>query len=315
MKITILDGATIGSDINLDELKKFGEVEFYETTFPTETKNRISDSEIIITNKVVINEPEFEVAKKLQLVCVAATGYNNINIDAAKKHNVVVANVKGYSTESVAQHVFANILAFSNSVIDFNNQIKHNFWQQSPIFTSLSFPVAELSGKNLGIIGYGSIGKRVAEIAKVFGMNILISARKNSTKIDLERLDFEEVVKKSDFLTIHCPLTKETENLIAEKEFNMMKKSAIIVNTARGGIVNEKDLFYALKNKQIRGAVVDVISKEPPSDGNILFNAPNILITPHIAWTSFEARKKLVAGIISNIEDFLAGNIDKIKIG
>ena len=309
MKITILDGATIGSDISLSKLEKFGEIEFYETTTSLQTVERIANSEIIITNKVVIGEQEFEVAKNLKLICVAATGYNNINIEAAKKHNVIVANVKGYSTESVAQHVFAHILTFSNSLIEFQNQIKQNYWQQSPTFTSLSFPISELSGKNLGIIGYGTIGKRVAEIGKAFGMKILISNRKIIPKNDMKRTDFKEVLQKSDYISIHCPLTKNTKDLITTNEFALMKPTAILINTARGGIVNEKDLFLALKDKVIRGAIVDVITKEPPTEGNILFNAPNILITPHIAWTSVEARQRLVKGIVENIELFLAGKI------
>ena len=258
---------------------------------------------------MIINEPEFKVAKNLKLICVAATGYNNIDIEAAKKHNVTVANVKGYSTESVAQYVFAHILAFSNSLIDFQNQIKLNYWQQSQIFTSLTFPISELLGKNLGIIGYGTIGKRVIELGKAFGMNILIANRKNNPKQSIDRTDFNEVLQKSDFLSIHCPLNDDTENLISSKEFELMKNSAILINTARGGIVNEQNLFSALKYDQIRGAIVDVITKEPPSEGNILFNAPNILLTPHIAWTSVEARNKLVDGIIKNIELFTSNEL------
>jgi glycerate dehydrogenase len=309
MKITILDGATIGSDISLSELEKLGKIDFFETTTSQQTADRITNSEIIITNKVVIDEQEFEVAKNLKLICVAATGYNNINVEAAKKHNVIIANVKGYSTESVAQHVFAHILTFSNSLLDFQTQIKQNYWQQSLTFTSLSFPISELSGKSLGIIGYGTIGKRVAQIGKIFGMNVLISNRKTNSKQESKRTDFEDVLRKSDYISIHCPLNEDTRDLITTNEFAMMKPTAILINTARGGIVNEKDLFFALKNKNIRGAIVDVITKEPPDEGNILFNAPNILLTPHIAWTSIEARQRLVKGIVENIELFLARKI------
>ena len=306
MKITILDGATIGSDISLESLNKFGELEFYKTTFPNQTTERIKDSDIIITNKVEIDQQNISVAKKLKLICVAATGYNNIDVESAKKHNIVVANVKGYSTESVAQYVFAHILAFNNSLLDFQKQSKQNYWQQSSIFTSLSFPISELLGKNLGIIGYGNIGKRVAEIAKAFGMNILVANRRSNPKNNPEKVDFERVMRESDFISIHCPLNNETENLIAASEFSMMKSTAVLINAGRGGIVNEQNLFTALNNKIIRGAIVDVLSKEPPTKGNILFNAPNIIITPHIAWTSIEARQELVNGIVKNIELFLA---------
>ncbi len=314
MKITILDGATLGKDVKLDVIKKFGTVTFYETTKRNETVERIANADVIITNKVIIDYPEFEAAKNLKLICVAATGYNNINVCLAKKYNTVVCNVKAYSTESVAQHVFAYILAFSNSIIPFHNYIKSNYWQNSQIFTCLDFPFFELKGKNLGIIGYGTIGKRVAEIAKAFGMNILISKRKNDTSENNERLNFVDVLKESDFLTIHCPLNQDTENLITIEELKMMKKSAFLLNIARGGIVNEQDLYIALNQNIISGAAVDVLTKEPPKDGNILFNAPNIFITPHIAWTSKEARQKLVDGIAKNIQFFIDGRISDINL-
>lgn len=314
MKITILDRATIGTDIKVSQLLKYGEVVTFDVTKPDKTIERITNSDIVITNKVVIGENELKAARNLKLICVAATGYNNIDVATANEYGVIVTNVKGYSTESVAQYVFSHILAFSNSIFEFQNQIKQNYWQKSSIFTSLDFPINELSGKNIGIIGYGNIGKRVAEIAKVFGMKILISKRKNDKQENAERVDFETVLKESDFLSIHCPLNEETKNLITEKEFNLMKKSAVLINAARGGIVNETDLFNALKTEKIRGAIVDVITKEPPSEGNILFNAPNILITPHIAWTSKEARIKLFEGIVYNIQAYKDGKGEEIKI-
>ncbi len=313
MKITFLDAQTLG-DINFDLFKEFGEVEIYPFTRPHETAERIKQSDIIITNKVVIGENELKTAERAKLICVAATGYNNIDLEAAKKYDVVVANVKGYSTESVAQHVFAHILAFYNSVFEYQNLVRKGGWTKSPIFTNLDFPIFELKGKNLGIIGYGAIGKRVAEIARAFGMNILVAKRPGVEYNDNFRYDFEFVLKNSDILTIHTPLTPETKNLITLKELRMMKNSALLVNVARGGIVNEQDLFVALRDGIIRGAIVDVLTAEPPSEGNILFSAPNILITPHIAWTSAEARQKLIEGVISNIRKFLTGRAKEIDL-
>jgi len=314
MKAVLLDKATIGNDISLQEIENQCELVSYDTTTKEEVLQRVSDAEIIITNKVVIGKRETEAAKNLKLICVAATGYNNIDIEEAKKRNIVVTNVKGYSTESVAQTVFGYILAIMNSTANVAHDIKKGLWQQSPVFTMLNHPFIELKGKNLGIIGYGTIGKRVAEIGKVFGMNILISESLVNKEQSSDRFTFDEILTQSDILTIHTPLTDKTKNLISEKELKLMKKSAVLINAARGGIVNEQDLHDALVNKEIRYAAVDVLTQEPPKNDNILFKAPNIIITPHIAWTSVEARQKLVAGISENIKLFLAGKANEIDL-
>jgi len=309
MKAVLLDKATIGKDVSLKEIEKLCNLTSYETSNKEETLQRIENAEIIITNKVIIGKTEMQVAEKLKLICVTATGYNNIDIEEAKKRKIIVANVKGYSTESVAQTVFGYILNIMNSLTENIKDTQNGKWQQSPVFTMLNRPFYELKGKNLGIIGYGSIGKRVAEIAKVFGMNIFISESlisKNSA-CSPARLPFSDVLKHADIISIHTPLTEQTKNLISEKEFKLLKKTAILINAARGGIVNEKALYDALVNNEIRFAATDVLTEEPPKNGNILFNAPNILITPHIAWTSFEARQKLISGIAENIKRFLDG--------
>jgi glycerate dehydrogenase len=313
-KIVVLDQITIGKDLDYSALNNLGEVIFYDYTLPAQTAERIKDADIVVTNKVVIDTQEFRVAEKLKFICVAATGYNNINVSEAKKLGIYVANVKGYSTNSVAQQVFAYILAFYNSIFEYQAEIKNNKWQQSNVFNLLKYPIYELYGKNLGIIGYGAIGQKVAEIGKAFGMNILPAKLPNRKYTDTQRVDFQEVIRQADVLTIHTPLTIETQNLIQAQELAMMKKSAILVNAARGGIVNEKDLYNALVNRTIRGAIVDVLTEEPPSNGNILFSAPNIFITPHSAWTSIEARKTLIAGIVNNIEFFIAGKAEKISL-
>ena len=314
MKIVVLDKSTLGNDLDFSNLHNEGEVIFYDYTLPENTAERIADADIVVTNKVVISEKELQANPKLKLICVAATGYNNIDIQAAKNHKVTVANVKNYSTESVAQHLFSHLLAVYNSVLPFNQAIKQNLWQTSKIFTMLDYEIEELSGKTLGIAGYGAIGKRVAKIAETFGMNILVAKIPGRTYNDNVHKDFEFVLKNSDVFTIHTPLTELTKNLITLRELKMMKPSAVVINLARGGIINENDLFYALSNKIISFAIVDVLTKEPPTEGNILFNAPNILLTPHIAWTSKQARRKLLDGIVGNIKKFKNGHIDEICV-
>ncbi len=314
MKIVVLDKSTLGNDLDFSNLHNEGEVIFYDYTLPENTAERIADADIVVTNKVVIGEKELQANPKLKLICVAATGYNNIDIQAAKNHKVTVANVKNYSTESVAQHLFSHLLAVYNSVLPFNQAIKQNLWQTSKIFTMLDYEIEELSGKTLGIAGYGAIGKRVAKIAETFGMNILVAKIPGRTYNDNVHKDFEFVLKNSDVFTIHTPLTELTKNLISLRELKMMKPSAVVINLARGGIINENDLFYALSNKIISFAIVDVLTKEPPTEGNILFNAPNILLTPHIAWTSKQARRKLLDGIVGNIKKFKNGHIDEICV-
>ena len=314
MKIVILDALTLG-DADLSVFEQFGDLKIYKYTTPEQTTQRIKNAEIIITNKVVIGEKELQNAPKLKLICVTATGYNNIDTQATTKHKVIVANVKGYSTESVAQYVFANILAVANSVFQYAELTKSGKWTQAQVFTRLDYPIFELKNKKLGIIGYGNIGKRVAQLGKAFGMQILIAQRPNTKYNDkITRLPMEQVLKQADIITLHTPLTNQTKNLITIKELSLMKPSAIIVNAARGGIINEKDLFLALKNNIIKHAIIDVLTIEPPTEGNILFSAPNITITPHIAWTSNEARKKLIDGIVQNIQMFLEGKTKQIAV-
>ncbi|OQY07672.1 MAG: hypothetical protein B6I28_05400 [Fusobacteriia bacterium 4572_132] len=286
----------------------------YNLTNENEVLDRIKEAEIIITNKVYIGKNEMEVAKNLKLVCVAATGYNNVDIEEAKQKNIVVANVKNYSTESVAQTVFAYILEFYNKINRQNEDVKKGKWEKSPIFTMLNHTTFELKNKKIGIIGYGKIGKRVGEIAKVFGMKILVAKRKGVEYKENFRYSLEEILKESDIVTIHTPLTKESFNMIGKKELELMKKDSFLINTARGGIINEEELYFALKNKKIKGGALDVMVEEPPKSHKKLFELDNIIITPHIAWASKESREKLIAGIVDNIREFKKGKIEKINI-
>ncbi len=314
MKIKVLDAKTLGNDVDLAGLQKFGDLEIFETTTAAELPERIKDAEIIVTNKVLIGKKEFDYAKNIKLICIAATGYNNIDLESATKHGVIVANVRNYSTESVAQHTFSLILAIENSLVDYVKETRSGNWSKSPVFTMLDYPFNEINGKTIGIIGYGTIGKRVAEIAKAFGMKVLIGKRKNVDYQDIERVEFDELLAESDIINIHTPLSENTRNMFAMSEFEKMKNTAILINAARGGIVNENDLYTALKNGIIRAAATDVTEKEPIEAENKLITLNNMFITPHIAWASLESRKRLIDGIIANINDFISGKKVRFSI-
>ena len=309
MKIVFLDSLSLGGK-DLSRFNNFGEFTEYSTTSPFELKERIEDVDIIITNKVFLGKTELEFGKKLKLVCIAATGVNNIDISAAKDLGIKVINVKDYSTESVAQMTMTFILNLSSSLIPYNDL--RSEWPESKVFTMVKLPFSDLRGKTLGIIGYGAIGKRVEEMAKVFGMKTLISQRPRTTETAEGRIGFEELLEKSDFITIHAPLNENTENLFDLESFRKMKKTSFLINTARGPIIVEEDLARALKEKIIAGAAIDVMRKEPPNSDNPLFGAPNLIITPHIAWASNESLEGLLLGIENNIEKFNKGTLESL---
>ena len=307
MKIVFLDARSVG-DVDFSSVEKNGEFIKYELTSKDELFERINDAEVIITNKVYIGKEEIEKAPKLKLICVSATGYNNIDISAAKEAGVVVANAAGYSTNSVAQHVFAMILELYTSLSKYDRDVKAGKWSKSPIFTMNDYTSFELSGKKLGIIGYGEIGKKVEKIAEAFGMNVLISESITGREESNGRVSFDTVLKESDIITIHTPLTDKTRDMISDREFELMKQSAVIINTARGGIVNENGLYRALKENKIYGAATDVMEKEPPLAGNNLFKLNNIIITPHTAWAAAESRQKLIEIVAENIFKYKSGD-------
>lgn len=310
MKIVVLDGYAMNSgDLSWENLKKLGEVSIYDRTLESEVVERISDSEIVITNKVIIGKEVFEKCKNIKYVGVTATGYNVVDTNLAKELGVIVTNVPAYSTDSVAQLVFSFILEHSQNVSKYTESVKSGDWVNSKDFSYQKFPIIELAGKSLGIIGFGAIGKKVAEIGNAFGMDVLVNTRSPSAdKINVNFVSKEEIFKNSDFLTLHCPLNEETDELVNEKTLNLMKKSAILINTGRGGLVNEKDLANALNLEKIAGVGLDVLSTEPPKEDNPLLNAKNTYITPHVAWASYEARKRLMDITINNVKSFIDGN-------
>jgi glycerate dehydrogenase len=309
MKITFLDVKTVGRLAELENLEKLGEVDIYMTTKPNETFRRIKDSDIVITNKVVLDRKIISRCTKLKLICVAATGTNNIDLEAAKEKGVAVKNVKGYSTDSVAQHTFAMLFYLINNLAFYDKLVKSKKYSSGQIFTNLDREIGEIKGKRFGIIGLGEIGEKVGYLARAFGSDVFYYSTSGSHNHSLfTRLELNELLSTSDIISIHAPLNDKTKNLISLGQLLLMKKTSILINTGRGGIVNEKDLAKALNKNLISGAAIDVFEKEPISKTHPLLQVKNkekIVLTPHIAWSSIEARKTLLQRIYANIQDFM----------
>jgi glycerate dehydrogenase len=308
MNIVLLDQKTLGDDLNLEILENFGKITIYPTTSPEEIANRIEEAEVIISNKVVISKTLMQNAKALKLICIAATGMNNIDLDAAKELGIEVKNVTGYSTSSVVQHTFSMMFYLLEKLEYYNRQVKSRIWSQSGLFTDVSQSFSELSGKKWGIIGLGTIGNEVAKVAKTFGVTINYYSTSGKNLInDYHHSDLTKLMKECDIISIHCPLNEQTNNLINQSNLKELKDGAILLNLGRGGIINEEDLAQALDNQNIYVGL-DVIAKEPIEEENPLFSISNydkLLITPHIAWASIQARERLLKGIVQNIESYL----------
>ncbi len=308
-RICILDAKALGSDADLSGLSKFGEVTIYNTAKASEIVDRIKDQEIVITNKVVLNKSNMEGALNLKLICVAATGTNNIDLVYAKSRGIVVTNVAGYSTGSVVQHTFAMLFYLMESLKYYDEYVKTMDYSKSDIFTHLDKPFAELSGKTWGIIGLGTIGSSVASIARAFGCRVIYySTSGRNDNGEYERVEMDKLLRESDVVSIHAPLNDRTRNLIDYKSLQSMKKTAILLNLGRGAIVKEDDLAKALDEDLIGGAALDVLESEPVKSDNPLLTLKKqdkLLITPHIAWASVEARRRLVNEIELNIKAFL----------
>lgn len=309
MKIVFLDTKTVGNVPNLDILDQFGDVTLYETTSPEQTAERIDGAEIVITNKVVLDRKVIEGAERLKLICVAATGMNNIDREAASKQKVEVKNVEGYASVSVAQVTFTMLLHLLCRITYYDDYVKRGDYSKSDIFTHLGSSFNELAGKRFGILGLGNIGRQVAKIAEAFGAEVVYySASGKNTDQPWEMLGLEEFLRTSDIVSIHAPLNKHTDGLINFERLSLMKPSAILLNSGRGGIVIEEDLARALDKSVITAAGVDVFENEPINSDNPLLTLKNkdrIVLTPHIAWSSREARTQLMEGIGRNIREFL----------
>lgn len=311
-KIVVLDGKTLGN-VDYEKLKEFGEVKYFDTTNKDEVIERIKDANIILTNKVVLNESNLKYAKNLELICETATGFNNIDVVYAKENRIAVTNVAGYSTNTVAQHTFATVLSLYDKISYYDRFVKSGNYSKSGLFTDLTKPFYELEGKTWGIIGLGAIGKRVAKIAEVFGVKVIYySTSGKNYNSEYKRVSFEELLKESDIISIHAPLNESTNRLMNYNSIKQMKKSALLINMGRGPIVVEEDLAKAIDENIIAGAALDVFEIEPIKENNPLVNVKNkenLILTPHIAWASVEARERLFKEIIENIRAFYNGEI------
>ena len=308
MKIVITDASTVtNGDISLEVFKQFGEVEIFDVTEPDQVAQRVKDADMIICNKTLLNRDNLNEAKNLKYIGLFATGYNNIDLEYTNENGITVCNAPGYSTEAVAQHTFAFILSILNRVGEYNETVKQGDWIKSRTFSYFPLPLSELSQKTIGIVGYGSIGKRVGDIAKAFNMKVLVHNRSKIQDETVLQVTFDELLAKSDIVTLHCPLNKDSENIMNTEAFNKMKDGAVFVNTARGGMVDEIALRSALASGKLLGAGVDVLRSEPMDKDCPLFNAPNCYITPHIAWAGVETRTRLLKLVTDNIQAFLDG--------
>ncbi|WP_281951841.1 D-2-hydroxyacid dehydrogenase [Nitrosophilus kaiyonis] len=310
MKIVVLDAKTLGCDVNLDILKEFGELIVFDTTKYEETIDRIKDADIVVTNKVILDKQILESAKNLKLICIAATGMNNVDLNYAKTKNIEVKNVVGYSTESVVQHTFALAFYLIEHLKKYDEFVKSKSWSSSDIFTCLNWPFFEIHNKRWGIIGLGTIGKRVAQVAKSFGCEVVYySTSGKNLDNEFKHIPLDTLLCTSDIISIHAPLNEKTQNLLNKTNIIKLKNRAVLLNLGRGGIINEEDLAKIVDEKEIYVGL-DVTQKEPIDKNSPLLNLKNqdrVFITPHIAWTSIEARERLLMGIVKNIEEFLEG--------
>ena len=303
------DTLTIG-DIDLAPLKSFGKCQIHSTTRPSETAGKIAKAHIVITNKVVIDREAMDAAPDLELICVCATGYNNVDLKAAREKKITVCNVVDYSTNGVAQHTISMMLSLATNMHRYAAEA--SLWSLSPIFTRLSHDVFELDDRVLGIVGLGNIGSRVGEIAEAIGMHIQVLAREGSISDrhpEWPRVDFETFFSTSDVVSLHCPLTKKNEKFINHEVLSLMQHDALLINTGRGALIDEDALLDALRNDIIGAAALDVLSVEPPNPRHpfLVANLPNLLITPHTAWTAYEARVRLFESVIENIAAYKTG--------
>lgn len=311
MKIVILERKSVGMDVDVSKFETFGELVIFNSTEKEQVAERVKDADIIIANKAPINEETIGKADKVKLVCEFATGYDNVDLAYCRSRKICVTNVCNYSTETVAQHTFALAFYVLEKLHYYDNYVKSGEYGRSDSFTNFDEVFTEICGKTWGIAGMGNIGKKVAAVAEAFGCRVIFySTSGNSTCTDYEQVDFETLLKESDILSLHCPLTDRTRNLINLDAMRKMKKSAVLINVARGAVVNNADLYTALTEEVIAGAGLDVVEKEPIAVDNPLNkikDSGKLIITPHIGWASVEARTRCVEEAYKNVEAFLNG--------
>ena len=316
MKAVFLDADTLGHDVDFSPLEQAAELTTHATTAPDEVNERIAGAEAVITNKVVLDAHNFDAAPALKVVIVTATGVNNINLEAAERRGIRVVNAIRYARPVLVQHTFSLILALSNHLFDYVSDVRDGRWQQSTMFCRMDYPIMELAGKTLVVLGYGDLGQGVARLGAALEMDVRIAARPGQPSGEVDgfpREPLADLLPRADVLSVHCLLSDDTRNLIDVSELAAMKRAALLVNTSRGGIVNEQALAAALRSGEIAGAGVDVLTEEPPVNGNPLLadDIPNLLVTPHCAWASREARQRMVSQSADNLEAFAAGTLQR----
>ena len=312
MKIVVLDGYGLNpGDLSWESMQTLGELEVFDRTSPAELHQRASDAEALITNKTIISAEDMKALPQLKYIGVLATGYNVVDIDAAKALGIVVTNIPAYSTRSVAQMVFAHLLNITQRVGHYADENIKGRWTNNADFCYWDTPLVELDGKKIGIIGYGNIGQAVAAIATALGMKVYVYSSKPQFLLPqgVQRMSIDEIFQECDVVSLHCPLTDDTNGMVNSTRLNSMKSSAILINTGRGPLVNEQDLADALNNGVIAAAGLDVLSTEPPRKDNPLLTAKNCFITPHIAWATKEARIRLMDIAVNNLRSFISGSI------
>lgn len=314
MKIVLTDAQTVlDSLVNADILKQFGEVEEHGLLRYEEVAEAIADADMVVCNKTLLDENTLGLAKNLKYIGLFATGYNNIDIDYCAEHKITVCNAGSYSTNAVAQHTFALILEHFNNTANYNKYVQDGLWKRSKTFSPFVYPLSELAGKTLGIVGFGNIGRAVAKIANAFEMRVLAYNRSEKSADGVEFVSFEKLLEKSDVISVHCPLNSDSENMFDNNSFAKMRQGALFVNTARGGVMVEQDLYDALESGHLGGAAIDTLKVEPMEDDCILMGAKNCIMTPHIAWAPVETRLRLMDIVAENIRNFLCGTpINKI---
>ena len=314
MRIVVLDGFTLNpGDLAWDELKSLGECQIHDRSPALEVVKRASDADIVLTNKTVLNREQIFALPKLKYIGVLATGYNIVDVAAARDRNIPVTNVPTYGTRSVAQHTFALLLELTQHAGHHAQTVRDGRWTKSPDFCYWDYPLVELDELTMGIVGYGRIGKAVAELAMAFGMKVLAtSSTPRQPTAGVHFVELETLFRQSDFVSLHCPLTAQTRNLVNEATLDLLKPTAFLLNTSRGPLIDEQALAEALNSGQIAGAAVDVLSVEPPPTDNPLLSAKNCIVTPHIAWATRAARSRLMQIAVANVRAFLNGSLENV---
>ena len=310
MKAVLLDWASMGPDLDISEMRKLlPDLTLYDETEPGEVAERVAGADVVLGNKVLLRETIMDGAPSLKFIGLTATGVDNVDVEAARERGIAVCNIRAYCTESVAEHVFGCLLNLAHNLDRYAADVRAGAWQGANRFCFLTHPISELSEMTLGIVGFGELGKGVARIAEAFGMEVIVASRPGSDDVPPDRVAFDELLERSDVISLHCPLNAATRGLFGTGQFARMKSTAILINTARGALIDSQALVDALTDGEIRAAAIDVLPKEPPVDGDPLldYKGDNLMVTPHIAWGTLRARQNAIDELTANVAAWLDG--------